>query len=106
MIVVVKQFKSTHCGICLLHGTRCCAGTVIRDEAAYAGRMAGLSEEMMISFAETALYALNFSNLVVQGSDMVESTTGKTLWDTWTPNGGRIPGTIQEGQTLEVGCLS
>ena len=45
--------------------------------AGYAGSMVGLSEEMMISLTETALYALNFSNIVVQGSDMVESTTGK-----------------------------
>ena len=45
--------------------------------AGYAGSMVGLSEEMMISLTETALYALNFSNIVVQGSDMVESTTGE-----------------------------
>lgn len=24
---------------------------------------------------------------------------------TWAPNGGRVPGTIQEGQTLDVGTI-
>ena len=45
--------------------------------AGYMGSMAGLSEEMMIDLAEAALYAVNFSNILVKGSDMVESTTGK-----------------------------
>ena len=45
--------------------------------AGYMGNMAGLSDEMMIDLAEAALYAVNFSNILVKGSDMVESTTGK-----------------------------
>lgn len=55
----------SHCQIRLLHGVVCCAGTVIWDGAGYTGSLVGLSEEMMISLAETALYAVNFSNIVV-----------------------------------------
>ena len=65
--------------------------------AGYAGSMVGLSEEMMISLTETALYALNFSNIVVQGSDMVESTTGKNaLRDALGDDLYRMVGQISE----------
>ncbi len=65
--------------------------------AGYAGSMVGLSEEMMISLAETALYAVNFSNIVVQGSDMVESTTGKNaLRDALGDDLYRMVGQISE----------
>ena len=65
--------------------------------AGYAGSMVGPSDEMMISLAETALYALNFSNIVVQGSDMVESTTGKNaLRDALGDDLYRMVGQISE----------
>ncbi len=72
--------------------------------AGYAGSMVGLSEAMMISLTETALYALNFSNIVVQGSDMVESTTGENaLRDALGDDLYRMVGQVSEtGATVTV----
>ena len=30
---------------------------------------------------------------------------GNIDWDTWAPNGGRVPEAIKEGQTLDVGTI-
>ena len=65
--------------------------------AGYVGSMAGLSDEMMIDFSETMLYALSFSNILVKGSDMVESTTGKNaLKDALGEDAYRIVGQVSE----------
>lgn len=65
--------------------------------AGYMGNMAGLSDEMMIDLAEAALYAVNFSNILVKGSDMVESTTGKNaLKDVRGEDAYRIVGQVSE----------
>ena len=65
--------------------------------AGYVGSMAGLSDEMMIDFSETMLYALSFSNILVKGSDMVESTTGKNaLKDVLGEDAYRIVGQVSE----------
>ena len=59
--------------------------------------MAGLSDEMMIDLAEAALYAVNFSNILVKGCDMVESTTGKNaLKDALGEDAYRIVGQVSE----------
>ena len=42
--------------------------------------------------------------LIVRDSKFLDAN-GNIDWDTWAPNGGRVPGTIQEGQTLEVGTI-
>ncbi len=31
---------------------------------------------------------------------------GNVDWNTWAPNGGRVSGTIQKGQILEVGTIT
>ena len=40
--------------------------------------------------------------LVVRDEKFLDSN-GDIDWETWAPNEGRVPGTIQEGQTLDVG---
>lgn len=42
--------------------------------------------------------------LVVRDSKF-EDFEGNVDWETWAPNEGRVPGTIQEGQTLGVGMI-
>ena len=42
--------------------------------------------------------------LIVRDSKFLDAN-GDIEWDKWAPNGGRVPGTIQEGQTLEKGTI-
>ncbi|MEY8268749.1 TNT domain-containing protein, partial [Lachnospiraceae bacterium 64-25] len=42
--------------------------------------------------------------LVVRDSKFLDAD-GNIDWNTWAPNGGRVPGTIQGGQTLDVGTI-
>ena len=54
--------------------------------------------------AEGGGAALKPDELLVRDSIFLDAD-GNIDWDTWAPNGGRVPGTIQEGQTLEVGTI-
>ena len=47
---------------------------------------------------------LNSEELVVRDSKFL-NTDGNIDWETWAPNGGRVPSTIQKGQSLEVGTI-
>ena len=42
--------------------------------------------------------------LIVRDSKFLD-VDGNIDWDTWAPNGGRVPGTVKRGQTLEVGTI-
>lgn len=47
---------------------------------------------------------LKIDELKVRDSKFLD-TNGNIDWDTWTPNGGEVPGTVQEGQILDVGTV-
>lgn len=47
---------------------------------------------------------MNNSGLVIRDSKFLDAE-GKIDWEKWAPNGGRVPGTIKEGQTLPAGTI-
>lgn len=48
--------------------------------------------------------SLGIDELVTRDSKFLDSN-GDIDWEKWAPNGGRVPGTIKEGQTLDVGTV-
>ena len=47
---------------------------------------------------------LKVDELVTRDSKFLDAE-GKIDWEKWAPNGGRVPGTIKEGQTLPAGTI-
>ncbi len=51
------------------------------------------------------------SNVAKKADDLVVrddkflNADGKIDWEKWAPDGGRVPGTIKEGQTLNIGTV-
>ena len=48
--------------------------------------------------------SLGVDELVTRDPKFLDSN-GNIDWEKWAPNGGRVPGTIKEGQTLDVGTV-
>ena len=47
---------------------------------------------------------LSRDELIVSNSKFLD-VNGNIDWDTWAPNGGRVPGSVQEGHILDVGDI-
>jgi len=58
----------------------------------------------MSSVVEGGSTSLKVDELVTKDTRFLDAD-GKIDWDKWAPNGGRVPGTIQEGQTLPKGTI-
>ena len=48
--------------------------------------------------------AANIDKLVIRDSKFLNND-GSINWEKWAPNGGRVPGTIKSGQTLDMGLV-
>ncbi|MDE7333384.1 MAG: TNT domain-containing protein [Lachnospiraceae bacterium] len=69
-----------------------------------AGRAVEAVKSSVRSGCEGGSVTLKPDELVVRYSKFLDAD-GNIDWDMWAPNGGRVPGTIQEGQTLAVGTI-
>lgn len=58
----------------------------------------------MSVYAKGESNTLKVDELVTRDSKFLDAE-GKIDWEKWAPNGGRVPGTIKEGQTLSVGTI-
>ena len=54
--------------------------------------------------SESGSKAIGTDELVVRDTKFLD-TDGNIDWEKWAPNGGRVPGTIKENQTIPAGTI-
>ena len=70
---------------------------------------AGTGHEVLNDEAKQEVGSLDdasssIDKLAIRDSKFLD-TDGSINWEKWAPNGGRVPGTIKSGQTLDMGLV-
>ena len=64
----------------------------------------GKSFDEVKKIVESGRYTIGTDELVVRDSKFLDAD-GNIDWEKWAPNGGRVPGTIKENQTISSGTI-
>ena len=64
----------------------------------------GKSFDEVKKIVESGRYTIGTDELVVRDSIFLDAD-GNIDWEKWAPNGGRVPGTIKENQTISSGTI-
>ena len=64
----------------------------------------GKGADEVKKIVESGRYTIGTDELVVRDSIFLDAD-GNIDWEKWAPNGGRVPGTIKENQTISSGTI-